>query len=185
MEEDKKIEFEKYRKVDSEKNAIELDMYQLAVLNKFLNGTSFRFNSEDIASKGIQRIIRELDKPESKSKGKMQSSYAESDDMSSKKESTSNKKQASSSSIKSKTAPNEEMKKCLSSLEKAKQSTSKILPNILNEIDFDSLLNGIRRKQLSSSAEYEATAKQIFSIVMRKYEKTPSVVNLLNSILNV
>lgn len=58
------------------------------------------------------------------------------------------------------------------------------MPNLLKEIDFESLEKSVKNGQLNSVQEYESQAKQIFSHVLKKYESmSPALHKLCSGVL--
>jgi hypothetical protein len=58
------------------------------------------------------------------------------------------------------------------------------MPNLLDEIDFESLKESVSKKHLNSPQEFESQAKQIFSMVLKKYDNMPLLLKVCSGILN-
>mmetsp|Transcript_29964 Transcript_29964/g.34339 ORF Transcript_29964/g.34339 Transcript_29964/m.34339 type:complete len:104 (+) Transcript_29964:111-422(+) len=73
---------------------------------------------------------------------------------------------ASSFKVSEKPAPKipENLILSLQKLRETKQETAKKLPNLVSEIDFESLERGILAGHFSSPEEFESTAKQVFGV---------------------
>ena len=56
-------------------------------------------------------------------------------------------------------------------------------PNLVNEIDFESLEKGILNGQFTSPEEFESTARQVFSVLIKKYETNAWIQKMLNNFL--
>ena len=54
-------------------------------------------------------------------------------------------------------------------------------PNLFNEIDFESLENGILNGQLTSPEEFENTARQVFRVLIKNYESNAFIKKILSN----
>lgn len=179
--EENKQALEKYKDADLEKYAIELNIVQVAHLNKLMLGSNFRFQTEEFAKSKQQKLIRDLNKQNTvntKNNDSL-SSFTESESVKKKVP----KPKVSEPKPKAPVSISEEMKSCLNNLESAKKETKTKLPNILSEIDFDSLQESITKRFLTSQIEFESQAKSIFSHVLKKYESSSSIHKILTNIL--
>ena len=63
LEENKeKVMVDQYKEIDIQTRVKELNLIQSAYLNKLLQGTSFRFQTEDDAKKSLSKMVREVSK---------------------------------------------------------------------------------------------------------------------------
>jgi len=184
LEENKGDNIEKYKDVDPDKNALELNIFQVAHLHRILQGTSFRFQTEENVKGKLEKLKKDLTKQKS-IKSVYNDSVSSFSDSAPMKKSVPKPKKQTSNSAKSTTSIPANMKKCLKNLDEAKKDTRRKLPNIYSEIDFQSLEDSIKEQQLSTPEEFEVTTKQIFSIVLRKYENVSSIHKTLTGIMNL
>ena len=185
IEEDKHNSQDAYQDSDIDKYTIDANILQVARLNTLLSSTNFRLQTEDFARSKLQKYMKDVSKQTtSKARPNESASSMMSDDASSVKKSTTKNKK-----LIEKTTENmgisDEMKLCLESLEKARLETKTKLRNIYDEIDFESLKESVKKRQLNNRSEFESQAKQIFRIVQKKYETSPAIPKILNNILSI
>ena len=181
----------KYENVDASKYALDLNIYQVAYLNKLLPGAAFRFQPEENAKKKVQSLKKNLNKKRNAKSVKSDSAisnserFSESEKDSSIKKAPVSSKTPSSRASKPKSQPNipDNMKLSYNRLMEVKQDANKRLTNIVREIDFDSLEEGIVNKFFSTPQEFESQAKQVFGIVIKRYEGSDLIKNSLNKLL--
>jgi hypothetical protein len=181
----------KYENVDASKYALDLNIYQVAYLNKLLPGAAFRFQPEENAKKKVQSLKKNLNKKRNAKSVKSDSAisnserFSESEKDSSIKKAPVSSKTPSSRASKPKSQPNipDNMKPSFNRLMEVKQDANKRLTNIVKEIDFDSLEEGIVNKFFTTPQEFESQAKQVFGIVIKRYEGSDLIKNSLSKLL--
>lgn len=182
----------KYENIDASKNALELNLFQIAYLHKLLEGTNFRFQPEETAKKKIQTLKKNL----SKKRG-AKSMHTDSVFSGSEKQSVSERNMSIPKPVKEKKpsppkppvkAVNkipDNLKLSYQRLLEAKQEANKRLTNIAREIDFESLEKGITDGLFSTPEEFESTTRQIFSPLLKRYENMGPIHKALTNLLKL
>lgn len=182
----------KYENIDASKNALELNIFQVAYLHKLLEGTNFRFQPEENAKKKIQTLKKNLSKKRSAKSLNTDSVFSGSDRNSVSERNVSTPKPVMQKrpsppkpTVKAVNKIPDNLKLSYQRLQEAKQEAHKRLTNIVREIDFESLEKGVTQGFLTTPEEFESTARQIFTPVLKKYENMSPIHKALSNLLKL
>lgn len=182
----------KYENVDASKYAINLNIYQILYLHKLLPSNNYRFQPEDYAKKKIQSLKKNLNKKKNTKSVLTDSLLSGSEGVSVSERNTPaqrtmEKKKSAPKPKVAKPAPKipDGMKPSYQRLLEVKQEANKRLTNIVREIDFESLEKSFLANMFSSPQEFESQARQVFGIVIRRYESSDLIKKSLNNLLKM
>jgi hypothetical protein len=179
----------KYENVDASKYAINLNIYQITYLHKLLPDNKYRFQPEDHAKKKIISLKKNLNKKKTTKSVPTDSLLSGSDKMSATDRNapaskpSEKKRPASKMKAKPDLKIPDLMRPSYQRLLEVKQEANKRLTNIVREIDFESLENSFLANMFSSPQEFESQARQVFSIVIKRYESSDLIKKSLSNLL--
>lgn len=180
----------KYENVDASKYAINLNIYQITYLHKLLPDSKYRFQPEDHAKKKILSLKRNINKKKNTKSVLTDSLLSGSEGVSASERNTpAQRTMEKKSAPKPKAKPDPKipdgMKPSYQRLLEVKQEANKRLTNIVREIDFESLEKSFLANMFSTPQEFESQARQVFGIVIRRYETSDLIKKSLNNMLKM